>query len=331
MNSFNRVQKAAFELVREDSRFLLTLVDIFQNAKNVNNNYISMTIPYIGIFVDGAEQWGRKVGFQIREFSREEKEYYSIIRGGHKLYEYSYDDLKTILQNKMNESNDYFYNVRSALEKIIGYRNFGVDKVKGQYCGNTILCAAYNPFSPFDSASGPKIKKLSEVAGNLAIFYCGDTVMPYKYSHTLAVTYDDFHFNKKSPIKINSFDGFILFSMLCNINYAIVFVENFFTEEIVQKFKFAYLQYYYLCKFVKEFNTNTDYELVLNDSLCNKRFRNCLAHYGLGQFLEECDLKDDDPLKGLTIKAFNLNYIDAKKRIYEYLTDLASQIKTIIF
>ncbi|MGB8454736.1 MAG: hypothetical protein WCD89_20700 [Anaerocolumna sp.] len=42
MSSFNKVQEAAFELVREDLRFLLTLVDIFQNAKNVDSNYISM-------------------------------------------------------------------------------------------------------------------------------------------------------------------------------------------------------------------------------------------------------------------------------------------------
>lgn len=331
MNSLNKVQEAAFELVLEDSRFLLTLADIFKNAKNANNNYISMTLPYIGIFADGAEQWGRKVGFQVSKFSPEEKEYYSIIRGGHKLYEYSYDALKSILQNKLKESDDHFFKIRTPLEKIIGYRNFGADKVMGQYCGNTILCAAYNPFSPFDSTSGLKVQKLSEVAGKLALFYGGGIITPYLYSDVLTLTYEDFHFEKSSPIKITSFEGFILFSMLCNINYAIVFIENFFKEEIVQKFKFAYLQYYYLCKFVKEINENTEYELLINDSLCNKAFRNCLSHYGLGQFLEESDIKKDDPLKGLTLKAFNLNYITAKNRVYEYLTELANQIKTIIF
>lgn len=331
MKNLNRVQNAAFALIREDARFLITLVDIFQNAKNVDNNYISMALPYIGIFADGAEQWGRKVGLQVSEFSREEKNYYSIIRDGHKLFEKSYDDLQNSLQEKLKESDDYFYNIRSTKEKIIGYQNFGVDKVKGQYCGNTILCAAYNPFSPFISSSGPKVKRLSEVAGNLAAFYCGDTEMPYQYSEILTVTYDDFHFNKNSPICIKSFDGFILFSILCNINYVTVFVENFFTEEIVQKVKFSYLQYYYLCKFVKEFNAYTDYELVLNNSLYDKKFRNCLAHYGLGQFLEESDLNEEDPLKGLTKKAFNLNYFDIKNILYEYLTDLANQIKEIIF
>lgn len=144
MENLNSVQKAALELLREDSRFLITIADISQNAKNIDSNYISMTIPYIGIFADGAEQWGRKVGIQARTFSAEEKEYYSIIRNGHKLFEYSYNDLKNLLHDKFKESDEYFYNIRSPLEKIFGYRNFGVDCIMGELCGNTILCAAYD-------------------------------------------------------------------------------------------------------------------------------------------------------------------------------------------
>lgn len=331
MKELNKIQKVALELIHEDARFLITLVGIFQNAKNIDSNYISMSLPYIGIFADGAEQWGKKVGIQSKKFSKEEKEYYSIIRSGHKLYDKSYNDLKNILKEKLKESDDYFYNIRSESEKSIGYFNFGVDKMDEEYCGNTILCAAYMPFSPFDSATGLKMKRLSEVAGELAKFYCNNTIVPYQYSKSVLVTYEDFHFNQKSPIRMKSFDGFILFSILCNINYAIVFIENFFTEEIVPKFKFAYLQYYYLCKFIKEFNKNTKYKLILNDSLYHSQFRNCLAHYGLGQFLKEIDLKEDDLLKGLTIKAFNLNYIDTKKQLYQYLKSLVKQIEMIIF
>ncbi|MGG7153050.1 hypothetical protein ACQPUR_20735 [Clostridium neonatale] len=331
MNKLNRVQNVAFELICKDALFLLTLVDIYKNCKNINNNYISMAIPYIGIFADGAEQWGRKVGLNINKFTDEEKVYYSTIRNGHKLYEKSYLELKDKLQEKFNESNEYFYNARSALEKIIGYKNFGVDIVKNKYCGNTILCASYIPFSQFDSNSGFRLQKLSKVAGRISAFYCGKTAMPYTYNQFLICTYKDFHFNKNSPIKIESFDGFILFSILCSINYVIIFIENFFTEEIVQKFKFAYLQYYYLCEFVKEINLNTDYELILNNSLYDTKFRNCLAHYGLGQYLKESDLKEDDLLKGLTIKAFNMNYRDTKNKLYKYLAECANQIEKVIF
>lgn len=331
MNEFNKVQNAAFELIRADARFLITITDIYLNANIIDSNYMSMTIPYIGIFADGAEQWGRKVGFQSIKFSDEEKEYYCLIRNGHKLYEKSYNELKNCLINKLKESDEHFYSIRSFLEKIIGYYNFGADKIKGEYCGNTILCAAYTPYSPFSSASGPQIMKLSEVAGALAAFYSGSDYKPYQYSHVIRVTYENFHFTNNSPIKVKNFDGFILFSMLCNINYAVVFIENFFTEEVVQKFKYAYLQYFYLCEFVQEFNNNTCFQLRLNNSLYHRKFRNCLAHYGLGQFMHENDIDEDDLLKGLTMKAFNLSYLETKKRVYGYLVDLANQIKEIIF
>ena len=41
----------------------------------------------------------------------------------------------------------------------------------------------------------------------------------------------------------------------------------------------------------------------LNSSLKNRGIRNCLAHYGLGQFLSEDDVIEYDVLKGLTYKA----------------------------
>lgn len=53
----------------------------------------------------------------------------------------------------------------------------------------------------------------------------------------------------------------------------------------------------------------------------DRNFRNCLAHYGLGQYLSESDLIDDDVLKGLTNKAFNMNYSNAIKKNALYLLD----------
>lgn len=52
----NKVQKAAFELIQSDARFLNTIIDINTNAKNIDSNFLMMCQPYIGIFADGAEQ-----------------------------------------------------------------------------------------------------------------------------------------------------------------------------------------------------------------------------------------------------------------------------------
>lgn len=330
MKELSKVQNAAFELIRKDAKFLITIIDICKNGKNIDSNYISMALPYLGIFADGSEQWGRKVGIGNIQFSNEEKVYYSLIRKGHKIFDKSYDELKKCLMEKLKESDDYFYSIRSDLEKIIGYYNFGVDLIQNEYCGNTILCAAYIPFSPFEPLSGQKIKKLSEVAGSLAAFYSYGDYKSYLCNADFNVTYADFHFLNNSPIKVKSIDGFIMFCILCNINYVTAFIEEYFAEEIVQKLKYAYLQYFYLCDFVNEFNNNTNYKLEINTSMYNRAFRNCLAHYGLGQFMKEEDIDENDLMQGTTKKAFNLTYMETKKVIYGYLTDLANQIKIII-
>ena len=40
----NKVQKAAFDLIQSDARFIYTLVDMLNNAKNINSNYVMMRI-----------------------------------------------------------------------------------------------------------------------------------------------------------------------------------------------------------------------------------------------------------------------------------------------
>ena len=61
----NKVQQAAFDLIREDARFLYAITDIMRNAKNIDSNYICMSLPYIGLFADGAEQWCKKIGLKL--------------------------------------------------------------------------------------------------------------------------------------------------------------------------------------------------------------------------------------------------------------------------
>ena len=61
----NAVQKAAYELIQADARFLYTLMVIHQDAKNISSNYIMMSQPDIGVFADGAEQWCQKLGLLL--------------------------------------------------------------------------------------------------------------------------------------------------------------------------------------------------------------------------------------------------------------------------
>ena len=125
--TFNKVQAAAFDLIQSDARFLYTLTDIRQKARNINSNYIMMCQPYIGIFADGAEQWCKKLKLEAPAFNQREKTYYTALRQGHKLFEKSYSEYETLLLEKFQESDNYFYSIRRIREKLLGYYNVGTD------------------------------------------------------------------------------------------------------------------------------------------------------------------------------------------------------------
>ena len=327
----NKVQKTAYELMQADARFLYALTDISKNAQNINSNYICMCLPYIGLFAEGTEQWCKKVGLNTPWFNSTEKTFYTQLRQGHKLFEKNYPDYTTLLFEKLTESENYFYSIRRLREKILGYYNVGIDLCNDEFCGNTILCSMYIPINTLGNKDiGPWIRDISIVAGKLAAnLGCKEFPM-YKYNDNLIVKYKDYHFYKNSPLKKNDNFGFLLFAILCSINYVIEFIENYFIEEIPQKYKFAYLQYYYFCDFIKELNAYKNTTFYIDSCLCDRSFRNCLAHYGLGQYVSETEIISGDILKGLTNKAFGKDYLTAKAELYEILRSLAKQIKQMI-
>lgn len=232
--------------------------------------------------------------------------------------------------DSFDESDSYFYNNRSTLEKVIGYKNVGSDLCMNKFCGNTILCNMYNPMRLLgnDNAS-IKIRDFSVIAGEIASYYNCTSFPTYMYNNNIKVHFKDYHFFKMS-IKRKNKQGFILFSIICSINYVTVFIENYFIDEIPQKLKFAYLLYYYLCDFINEFNAYNNTNFTIDTTFKNRDFRNCLAHYGLGNFIKEKEIIGNDILKGLTNKAFNLDYLTTKKEIFNRLNELESEIEKFI-
>ena len=333
MRTVNKVQKAAYELIQSDARFVYSLmIDISRKNRRINSNYRTMFLPFLGLFADGAEQWCKKMNLDAPSFNKAEKEYYTLLRQSHKLFELSYKEYSEKLYEEFLKSERYFYGIRRLREKIFGYFNVGTDLWNGCYCGNTILCGMYLPFDYLgNKETGPMIRDLSIVAGEIAGYFLSTEFEPYTYNIEHVVTYKDFHFFRRSPLKRKSHEGFILFSILCSINYVVKFIEGYYIEETPQKFKYAYLQYYYLCDFIKDFNKHNSTEFFLDNSLQHREFRNCLAHYGLGQFMSGTDIIEDGLLKGLTVKAFGLEYYEAKKKVYAYLNNLVKQIEGYIY
>lgn len=322
-----KVQKVAYSLMREDARFLFSIVDLNKNGCYLDDNYICMSLPYIGMFADGAEQWCRKVGLRVPRFSAEEKVYYSYLRASIKALERGYDDYLGSLKEILQKSDKYFKEIRLINQEA--YFNIGTDLFMNKYCGNTVLCASYIPFDCFQEEIGPKLRDISVIAGKIAASLECDRFASYRHSDNTA-SYRDYHFYSNSPLKLNNEIGLLLFSIMCSVNYAIVFIENFYLDEIPQKFKFAYLQYYYLCEFMPQIKKKTGIDVEMDSSLMNRDFRNCLAHYGLGQYMKESDILNGDVMYGLTNKAFGKNYEETKKCLYDILQHTIDQIEKIV-
>lgn len=331
MNDEFEVKKAALELIREDARFIYALIDI-QNSQKEKNNFFSMALPYLGIFADGAEQWFKKVGINAPQFNQEEKKYYTHLRVSHKILEEGYETFKAKLEKVLKKSDDFFREPMTLAKRVLGYDNVGVDLFHGNFCGNTLLVLTYLPnLTIVDVGNGEKLKKISEVAGKLAGF-CGVSELPvFKYKPSIRLETDDYNFYKRTPLNKDDALGLVLFSIVCLINYIIIFLNEVFIEEIPQKLKYAYLLYYYLCDFIEDMNDNTGLNIFIDRKHYCRDFRNCLSHYGLGQYMKKKDIRNDDLLKGLTQKAFKEDYYKTKECIYKYLNNLVNQIGDIIF
>jgi len=277
-----------------------------------------MLQPFIGLFADGSEQWGRKVGINTPVFSEEEKKHYTKVRNSLKLFGMTYDELFNTLRNTLNESDKHYYDTRTPWSKVSGlYYNAGVDLQGNTFCGNTILCSIYAPFYKFSNEQyGNYVKNVSIVAGKLAAEYGGNNASPYSINSNLTFRYEDYHFFSKCPHNINNHDDFLLFSILCSVNFVRVFINQYFIDEFPAKLRFAYLQYYYLTTLIPQMNQKLATTFTINLEYKNDKFRNCMAHYGLGVALKETDIIESDMLFGLSNKLLGMSYTEAKTAIY---------------
>lgn len=327
----NKVQKVAYEQIRQDSVFLYSITLLNQNP-NINSNYSSMLQPYIGVYADGSEQWSRKAGLKAPAFKPAEKKYYTLMRQSHKIFSLGYNELKSKLQNLLLESDTYFSSICSPLAKELNiYDNVGVDVCQEQCCGNTILCSIFTPNYTFGHNDGDYIKSMSIIAGRIAATFGCNKQKAFQIDDSMRFSTKDFHFFAHCPIRMKSFDGFVLFSILCAVNFVRLFIDRFFRSEFPFKLRTAYLLYYYLCDILTECNNTISTNFMIDTTWKNNIFRNCMAHYGLGQIMEEDDIIEGDMTGGLTQKVFKATYSEIKNCIFSELDKVAQQIEDYIF
>jgi len=329
----NKVQEKSYSLIQADVRFVYTLTKIFRSPNAPKSNYIMMLQPYIGLFADGSEQWGQKVKMNTPKFSDEEKIHYTEMRNSIKLFYLSYDELYAVLKNRLDESDKHFYSIRTIRSKLCGlYYNAGVDLQDDTFCGNTILCSVYIPFYEFDDEQyGKYIHETSVIAGKLASAYGGSNAQPYSINDALKFRYDDYHFFSKCPRGIKNYDDFLLFSVLCSVNFVRIFINQYLVDECPTKVRYAYLQYYYLTSLIPQINQKLATNFTINNQYKNDKFRNCMAHYGLGAAMNETDIIESDMLFGLSNKLLGMPYMKIKAAIYAELDAFSEQVTKYLF
>lgn len=254
--AFTEQQKVAIALIRNDFRFIFTVIS---NMSQLKSNYIAFSMPLLGTIMDGAEDWVKaynntsKTKLEIPTFSPEEQVYYEEMRNAIKLWDKGYDTVFEGLKATYQASDRYFSSLCKPIARILRlYDIFGADLVDGEFCGNTILgsyCVPRYQFGDFDEEA---LRKYAEIMGRYAdVFEALEEYSVKMNFHSCTKDYGGF---VKSPVGNGYSDKFVLFSLLCQTQFIIHCVEEYITEESTTKFRFLYLQYYYLAKVLPEIN-----------------------------------------------------------------------------
>lgn len=331
---FTKTQEAAIKLMRQDLRYLYTII---KNYNYFNSNYMISLMPYMGVIIDGVEDWLKSYNnshiekFQVPLFSTKEQEFYEDMRSSIKLWNNNYVDIYEKLKEIYYENDDYFASISNPIYKELRlYDFFGTDLIDGKFCGNTILCSFYIPSYSYYRKNGREIEKMCIIGGKYIA--CFNALCEYDIDKSIKFDTRDFGsrlFSGKFESSIgNEFNNrFVLFSVLCQINFILYCIDKFIIQEIPAKLRFSYLLYYYLLRIIRELNEQMGSNFILNNKWDSQSFRNAMAHYKLGISLKENEIDESDTMFGITNKFFGQGYKETKNSITLELMNLASQIE----
>ena len=108
---FNLVQKAALNLIQQDLRYIYTVI---KNIQPSASNYIPSMIPYLGVIIDGAEDWiksfnnSSRYKLDIPLFEEQERLFYEQIRTSIKMWQQNYGQIYEQLGAAYQVSDEYF-------------------------------------------------------------------------------------------------------------------------------------------------------------------------------------------------------------------------------
>ena len=330
-SNLNSVQQAAIELIQDDMRFLYSLVI---NRKKIMPTYWIELSPYIGLIVDGAEDWiksynnSSKSKIDIPLFNDEQERYYEIMRSAAKTWGYGLAEFFNMLNERYLESDEYFGGLCKKIAKDLHlYDTMGVFFIDDYHCGNTILDACYIPNFNLNNTNGEYIKKMAEFAGRyISAFGINDGYSVKNQKHY----YKDYGGFVKIPFGNDFSIKHVLFACLCIINFVLHGIEEITTEGVSTKLRMEYICYYYMENMLGQIRDEYNIDFSMSDKYVSQGVRNSLAHYKLGVALKPEELVLSDPLKGLTQKYLQTDYDTVKEFVLSELSNTADKIEVYL-
>lgn len=333
----SKTEEIALRLMHSDLQFLYT---VFSEAEKLTPSYYIAVMPYMGMIIDGCENWSNKVksvkDYTIR-FSAEEKAYYTLLRNSIKLWETPFTKLHELLAEKYQKSDIYFSNQCKTIAKSLKlYDIYGAYLINSQFCDNTILDSIFVPEFDFEQLNNADfrehIKDMAVVAGKFIKRFGISEKAPLKIEPLLSFESNDYGGFVKSPVGNDYSIRFLLFSILCTINFIVWGVDKLIIPEIPTKLRLAYVLYYYLVQQVPQINILHGTSFHIEDKWVDKKdlFRGSMAHYGLGSVLKHEEVITTDAFGGLTDKLFAEDWQSVKASIIDELCLLAQQLKVFL-
>ena len=156
----------------------------------------------------------------------------------------------------------------------------------------------------------------------IALFLVKD---PYEINQSMNFECYDYGGFIKSPVGNAFSDRFVLFSILCQVNFILKCIDEYLLNATTTKLRFAYLLYYYVMRLLPEINQKLSTNFKMDDKWVCDKFRNAMAHYKIGVSLQEPEIITTDPFYGLTQKYFNSDFASVKDSIFVNLSILSKQ------
>lgn len=333
MVGLSKTEKVTLRLVQSDLMFLNTIA---RQSKYSDYSYAVAFLPYMGMIIDGCEKWGNQVAViknNIPSFTDEEKSYYVELRNSIKLWETPLAQLTEMLEKKYYESDRYFASICKPIARYLKwYDIFSCYTINGKFCDNTILDMLFIPNFQFAELDGQYIRNMAIFAGRLASAFGIRKENQFPVDTGMKFKTIDYGGILKSPMGNHFSNEFVLFSILSTINFIVVGINEYIRFDIPAKLRLSYIQYYYLAMQLSALNEMFKHSFYLNPEWIDSqhKFRNCMAHYGLGVALKQNEVDENDLFGGLTIKYFKKDWITLLELINAELVSFATQISVFL-